>query len=145
MSRRTRARETAFQLLYQEDIAGGNDPELEHQFLSKRLGEDAGLMQFAGRLLSGVRAHRTEIDLTISRLAIRWQVQRMPAVDRNIARLAVYEICFDDTPKPVAIDEAVVLAKRFGGSQTYQFINGILDKVEKASRTPHPAPHASDA
>jgi N utilization substance protein B len=145
MSRRTRARETAFQLLYQEDVAGGSEPELEQTFLRKRLNEDAALVRFANRLLGGVREHRQEIDQIISRLAIRWQLQRMPAVDRNIARLAIYEIRFDDTPKPVAIDEAVVLAKRFGSSHTYQFINGILDKVDKSQRANSPPQHATDA
>lgn len=145
MSRRTRARETAFQLLYQEDVAGGSDPEWEQMFLRKRLNDEANLVRFANRLLAGVRQHREEIDQIIGRLAIRWQLQRMPAVDRNLARLAVYEIRFDETPKPVAIDEAIVLAKRFGGSHTYQYINGILDKVGKPQRTPSPTPHAFDA
>lgn len=140
MSRRTRARETAFQLLYQEEIAAGADPEWEQNFLRLRLNQHRGLIQFASGLLAGVRRHREQIDQTLARWALRWQVQRMPVVDRSIARLAVYEIQFGDTPKPVAIDEAIILAKRFGSAQTYQFLNGILDKIDKPRRPAAPTP-----
>jgi N utilization substance protein B len=131
-SRRTRARETAFQLLYQEDLAGPTEPQAEQDFLARRLGAAPQLVQFAAGLIAGVREHRAAIDAQIERLAIRWQLQRMPAVDRNIARIAVFEIQFGGTPKAVAIDEAVTLAKRYGGEHTYQFINGILDKIDKS-------------
>ncbi len=131
MSRRTRAREAVFQLLYQDDLNGEARPDWERAFLTGRLSNSPGIIEFAAALLAGVRRHRSEIDALISSQAHRWQIDRMPAVDRNILRLAVYEIRFAETPKPVAIDQAITIAKRYGGQQTYQFINGILDQIDK--------------
>jgi transcription antitermination protein NusB len=90
---------------------------------------DPTLVDFTRGLLAGVRRHRTEIDEQIGRAAANWSIERMATADRNLLRLAAYELLFTDTPPKVAIDEAVELAKRFGGAQSASFVNGILDNL----------------
>ncbi len=126
--RRARAREAAFQLLFQEDF---NRPLMRSEaeaFLLAQLREGE-LMLFAGSLVDGVRRYRREIDREINRHAEHWSVDRMAATDRNVLRLAAYELLYTDTPGEVVIDQAVELAKRYGTSQSGAFVNGILDKL----------------
>ena len=128
MARRSRAREVAFQVLYQEDLNPPGDPAEEETLLSSRLGcED--LVEFARGLVAGVRGHREQLDLLIQRTAANWSLERMAATERNILRLGAYEILHSDTPDRVAVNEALELAKRFGSAQSAQFVNGILDRV----------------
>jgi len=87
------------------------------------------LTEFSRSLVSGVRNHRPELDELIEKLAENWSLKRMAATDRNILRLGAYEMLHTDTPRRVAIDEAVELAKRFGSAQSAQFVNGILDRL----------------
>ena len=86
-------------------------------------------MEFALSLLDGVREHRAELDQVLAAKAENWSLERMAVVDRNILRLAAYEILYTDTPGRVAINEAVELAKLFGAEQSPPFVNGILDRV----------------
>jgi transcription antitermination protein NusB len=128
MARRSRAREVAFQVLYQDDLNTRCNPAIGEQLIEQRLRfED--LAQLARDLVAGVRRHRTEIDEMLERLAANWSLKRMAATDRNVLRLGSYEILFSDTPGSVAIDEAVELARRFGSAQSSQFVNGVLDQV----------------
>ena len=133
MARRSRAREVAFQVLYQDDLNPPGDPAGADGLLQSRLGSGE-LVEFARRLVSGVRHHRQEMDALIEEGAENWSLQRMAATDRNILRLGAYEILHSDTPPRVAINEAVELAKRFGSAQSAQFVNGILDRLMHVER-----------
>ncbi len=128
MARRTKAREAAFQVVYQNDLNPRNDPAADHALLEKQLG-DTKLAQFACTLVDGVDRHRQQLDEQIDRVAEHWSLKRMAATDRNLLRLGAFEILYTDTPDPVAIDEAINLAKRFGSAQSAQFVNGILDRL----------------
>ncbi|MBI3668125.1 MAG: transcription antitermination factor NusB [Acidobacteria bacterium] len=88
--------------------------------------------EFANRLLCGAVDRVAEADALISAHAEHWRLERMSAVDRNILRLAVYELLERQTPPPVVIDEALEIARRFSGDESVQFINGVLDAVRKA-------------
>jgi N utilization substance protein B len=128
MSRRSRAREVALQVLFQDDLNPGGNPHQADEFLRARLGNDDDLVGFARSLVSGVRRNREELDQLLNRTAENWRVERMAATDRNVLRLGAFEIIYGDTPDPVAINEAVELAKRYGTAQSAQFVNGILDR-----------------
>ncbi len=127
MSRRSRAREVALQVLYQDDLNPGQNPAVGDEFLAMRLRADE-LIEFARSLVAGVRRNRSELDAHLARIADNWSLERMAATDRNVLRLGAYEILFSETPDRVAINEAVELAKRFGAAQSAQFVNGILDR-----------------
>ena len=89
--------------------------------------------------MAGVVQERPRLDRAISDQARHWRLERMAVVDRNVLRLAVWELFFDaDTPPPVVIDEAVEVARRFGSEQSASFINGILDAVRRAHGAPGP-------
>jgi transcription antitermination protein NusB len=135
MARRSRAREVALQILFEDDLSPRNNPAEGDPLISRRLrGED--LRGFARGLVAGVRRNRAELDAQIERAAAHWSLHRMAATDRNVLRLGAYELLHGDAPPRVVIDEAVELAKRFGAAQSSQFVNGILDKVmhEKEGR-----------
>jgi N utilization substance protein B len=128
MARRTRAREVALQVLYQDDLNPRHNPADDVTFVKGRLqGEE--LVSFAESLIAGVRRNRGELDQVLSQTADHWSLERMAATDRNVLRLGAYEILYADTPGRVAINEAVELAKRFGSRQSAQFVNGILDRL----------------
>jgi N utilization substance protein B len=101
----------------------------------KRRIEDA--FQYAQTLVRGTVDHREEIDSMIRGQADNWRLERMPAVDRNILRLAIYEMLYErDTPKLVVVDEAIELAKKFGSEQSGRFVNGLLDGLLKQHSFP---------
>jgi transcription antitermination factor NusB len=87
------------------------------------------LIEFTRFLIDGVRRHREQLDEQLAAVAQNWRIQRMAVTDRTILRLAAFEILHAETPDPVAVDEAIELAKRFGSAQSGQFVNGILDRV----------------
>jgi len=87
--------------------------------------------EFVERLVRGVVENIAEIDRRVTLHAEHWRIERMPAVDRNVLRLAIYEMMFLATPPPVAIDEAIELARRFSGEESVQFINGVLDAAKR--------------
>jgi transcription antitermination protein NusB len=128
MARRSRAREIALQVLYQDDLNPRYNPALADDLLRRRLRSES-LLEFARELVAGVRQHRQELDTLIEATAANWSLHRMAATDRNALRLGAFEIVYGDTPKRVAINEAVELAKRYGTAQSAQFVNGILDRV----------------
>jgi N utilization substance protein B len=128
MARRSRAREVAFQVLYQDDLNPSGDPAVEEALLEQRLRSE-DLVEFARGLLAGVRSHCEQIDLLIGQAAANWSLERMAATERNVLRLGAFEILHSDTPDRVAINEAVELAKRYGSAQSPQFVNGILDRL----------------
>jgi len=125
MTRRSRARQVAFQVLYQDDFNPAND---QADFLQRRL-RLPEMIEFARELVAGVRRRRDELDRAIAQTAANWTLDRMSPTDRNVLRLGAYEILHCDTPDRVAIDEAIELAKRFGSAQSAAFVNGILDRL----------------
>lgn len=128
MARRTRAREIAMQVLYQDDLNPHQKPAVADQYLQSRL-RGAELVEFARSLVAGVRRNRQELDTVLSETAEHWSLGRMAATDRNVLRIGAFEILYTDIPERVAINEAVELAKRFGTRQSAQFVNGILDRL----------------
>ena len=129
MLRRSRAREVVLQLLYQDDLQPQRELARDGAFLEQRLHKDEGLIEFALSLLNGVRRNRAELDATLEELAENWSLNRMAVTDRNVLRMGAFEILYSDTPGPVAINESVELARRFGAKQSAQFVNGLLDKL----------------
>ncbi|HTM55695.1 MAG TPA: transcription antitermination factor NusB [Pirellulales bacterium] len=128
MARRSRGREVALQVLYQDDLNPRHNPDDDQQFLRNRLSAPE-LIEFAAGLVAGVRRNREALDQVLAETADHWSLERMAATDRNVLRLGAYEILHSDTPRNVAINEAVELAKRFGSRQSAQFVNGILDRL----------------
>ncbi len=129
MPTRRRAREIVLQLMYENDLNQDQDSILAEQFLRRRLLGKKALIEFAAGLWKNAFRHRREIDQALSAKATNWSLRRMAAIDRNILRLAAYEILKTDTPGRVVINEAVELAKRYGNHQSGQFVNGILDRI----------------
>jgi len=128
MSRRSRAREVALQVLYQDDLNPAEEPRDAEPFLRGRL-TSGDLVEFASALVQGVRRNQSELDAILEATAENWTVNRMAATDRNVLRLGAFELVYLDTPSRVAINEAVELAKRFGSGQSAHFVNGVLDRV----------------
>lgn len=130
MTRRTRGREIALQVLYQVEQNPGLDPAEVQRFIERRL-RDPRLHGFTRGLIQGVQAHQERIDALISEVAENWRLDRMAAIDRNILRLGVFEMLFcPDVPTKVAINEALELAKRYSTAQSSRFVNGILDRLQ---------------
>lgn len=127
MSRRSRAREVALQILFEDDVNPRAPLEEIKRFLSARL-NSPDLEEFCLSLIQGVRRNQTELDELLTKTADNWSLARMAATDRNVLRLGAYEILYTETPDRAAINEAVELAKRYGSGQSAQFVNGILDK-----------------
>jgi transcription antitermination protein NusB len=143
--KRRTAREMAVQMLYQSDLGGSPLPHIFATFdLAEYLGGDPArqrrvedAFQYAQTLVRGVSEHREEIDAMIRGQADNWRLERMPAVDRNILRLAIFEMLYErDTPKLVVVDEAIELAKKFGSEQSGRFVNGLLDGLLKQHSFP---------
>ena len=129
MSPRTRARELALQYLYHFDLLGQGAQELD-EFLRWRASDERAI-GFAREICLGAREGMAELDELISHHADNWAIDRLATVERNILRLAVWEMLHGGTPAAVAIDEAVELGKRFGGEDSGAFINGVLDGLRK--------------
>ena len=126
---RRKAREVALQALYEVDVAG-HPVAGSLQWLNEEVGLPGGSSEYAGELLDGVVGHRDEIDEFIHKYAAAWPVKQLPVVDRNILRLALFEIRFSrGIPRKVAINEAVELAKTFGSDSSARFVNGVLGSV----------------
>ncbi|OLN32190.1 transcription antitermination factor NusB [Desulfosporosinus metallidurans] len=130
MSRRL-ARETALQVLFQRDLT--KEPLITAEEVQRWAVEfqvPEASRGFAQELVDGTITHQGEIDQLIASLAQDWTISRMANVDRNVMRLATYEILFrPDIPGRVSLNEAIELAKRFGGEESAKFVNGILDRV----------------
>jgi N utilization substance protein B len=131
MTRRTRGREIALQVLYQIEQNTGTPATEVRKFIERRLRGDKKLVEFAEGLVTGVLEHQKSIDGMISEAAENWRIDRMAAIDRNILRLGAYEMLFcPEVPTKVAINEALELAKRYSTAQSSRFVNGILDRLQ---------------
>lgn len=165
MGKRRLARELAMQMLFQRDLGEASareifatfrfeayEPEEDDEEVSAAAPPEAGAgerrprvseaiaqeaFEHARELVSGTVDHLAQIDELIRQQAEHWRIERMPPVDRNVLRLAVYELLFEtDVPKLVVVDEAVELAKRFGAEQSGRFVNGLLDGLLKSQSFP---------
>jgi N utilization substance protein B len=150
MGTRRRAREFALQMLYQlevQDQLSDAHPDLSDEqamalfwrYFGREQGqpaperdqatEEQAWRTFADELVRGVRAHLEELDAELARASRNWRLERMARVDRNLLRLALYELKFSrDVPAKVALNEAIEIAKRFGTAESPAFVNGILDR-----------------
>jgi transcription antitermination protein NusB len=137
MTRRSRGREVALQVLYQIEQNPGVPVTEVHQFIDRRTLGEPKLAEFTAGLIAGVREHQPRIDAMIQEVAENWRLDRMAAIDRNILRLGAYEVLFcPEVPAKVAINEALELAKRYSTSQSSRFVNGILDRVLQLHAVP---------
>jgi N utilization substance protein B len=144
MGTRRKSRELALQALYQGELAGPAGM-LDFAEFCAHFQVNRKAMPYAKKLLDGVLGKREEINQLISSHAENWRLERMSVIDRNILRLAVFELHYlDDVPASVAINEAVEIAKRYSTDDSGPFINGILDAMAKeaVSGTGHKAKSA---
>jgi N utilization substance protein B len=148
MPRRHLSRECALQVLYLVDAGGAETPAALCAYWSD-FPRELDVRDYAESLVHGVADRRADIDAVIERRSVNWRVARMAIVDRNILRLAVYEmLCSPDVPQKVAIDEAIELAKKFGSEDSRAFVNGVLDGVMqdlKAAKAAAAAPARAPA
>ncbi len=128
-AKRTKARERALQALYQIDVAAVGIDEALGRFWKSFEPVEREVMDLAEALVRGVAGHRRAIDDTIERISTNWRLDRMAKVDRNVLRLAVYELLRTDVPVKVVINEAIELGKMFGSDSSGAFVNGVLDRV----------------
>jgi transcription antitermination factor NusB len=137
MRKRTQARELALQLLYQLDLRGEEILTEIETYLDQEESADAEVRTFAKDLIFGYWERRVAIDQKIEDVAKNWQLRRMAAIDRNILRLATYELLFrDDIPPLVTINEAIDIAKKFSTKNSGPFVNGILDNIRLKAAPP---------
>jgi N utilization substance protein B len=128
--RRTKARERALQALYQIDVAATDLDEALSRFWRSFEPVEREVMALAEELVRGVARHRREIDDAIEGVSQNWRLDRMARVDRNILRLAVFELAHrSDAPVNVVIDEAIELGKKYGSESSGAFVNGVLDRI----------------
>jgi transcription antitermination protein NusB len=132
MASRRRSRQRALQILFLWDIRRQPvDDALNAYYDTLFSEEQPGRDPFVSTLVNGAIQHLQDVDDRIRRHAEHWRMDRMPAVDRNILRLAVFEMAYAGTPAPVVIDEALELARKFSGEESVQFVNGVLDAVHR--------------
>ena len=142
MPSRRRSRQRALQILFLWDsrrspVHDAIDAYYETLYSEEKPERDP----FVADLVQGTVDNLSEIDDQITRHAAHWRMERMPAVDRNILRLAVYEMTRGGTPAAVTIDEALELARKFSGEDSVQFVNGVLDAIHRETQqSPIPEP-----
>ena len=144
--KRSEIRETIFILLFMSQFYDENGTREQRNLYLEgmndgRLSEVQGVMPtdedtaYITKKLDGILAHQEEIDTMLDKISEGWKIRRMAGTDRCVLRLAVYEICFDEEiPTGVAINEAVELAKKYGGDHSASFVNGILAKIAEENR-----------
>ncbi len=130
MGTRHRARQYAVQLLFQLD-ATGDEPARSLPLFWEARPAPGEVVRFTEELVRGSWEHRESLDAVLEESASNWKVERMAMVDRNILRLALFELLHGGTPSPVVLDEAIELAKEFGNADSGTFVNGILDAVRR--------------
>jgi len=130
MGKRRKSRILVLQLLYQYEIRKEPAAELLTEFLGGHPKLHPDILDYAGSVFTEALNHLEEIDGTIERLALHWKINRLSRVDKCILRIAICEILFrDDIPDKVAIDEAIEMAKQYGGEDSGAFVNGLLDRL----------------
>ena len=128
-AKRTKARERAMQALYQIDVAATDLDEALVRFWRSFEPVEREVREMAEGLVRGVAGHRREIDEAIESVSTNWRLDRMAKVDRNVLRLAVFELRWSDVPVKVCINEAIELGKKYGSENSGAFVNGVLDRI----------------
>ncbi len=128
MARLSKSRKVALQMLYQADVNPEMDIHVVREMIDEQI-KDEDIRDFCWVLYTGVMEWRNQLDAQIKGVAENWSLKRMAPTDRNILRIGAFELLRTDTPASVVIDESVELAKLFGTAQSFQFVNGILDKL----------------
>lgn len=141
MALRSKARETAVQMLYQLDLNPDVPLGTVREMIAEQISQPDS-REFSWELFIGTMEIRPALDLRIEAIAENWKLSRMAPTDRNILRLGAFELLHTHTPPHVVVDEAIEMAKRFGTAQSPQFVNGILDKLIVRER-PADAPEES--
>ena len=136
MATRRDGREWALQILFGLDLNPVRDLDKVFDYFFATFAEsDPPIRKFAESIVRGVVAHREDIDAAIEKCAEHWKISRMGVADRNVLRIAMYELMFcEDVPSPVILNEAIDLAKYFNNSESGRFVNGILDRARKELR-----------
>lgn len=131
MSARTKARKAALDILFESDIRGTSSIELLTQRLAQEIDqENRPVREFTQELVAGVDAHRRKIDELIATYAQGWDMDRLPAVDRNVLRLAIFEILWSpEVPDAVVIDEALTLVTQLSTDESGGYVHGVLGRV----------------
>jgi N utilization substance protein B len=144
MGKRREGREAAVQFLFAHDLHGEHSPEEQEAFWEIHNAKKS-VRNHAETLIRGVLAHREEIDALITPVLQNFRLERLANVDRNILRLAVYELRHQpDVPAPVVLNEAIELAKSLGAGESGGFVNGILDQISKKIRPRQTGANAED-
>lgn len=132
--KRRKAREHALQILFQLDIRKEKPSAVVLKHLWAEYRPDDEVKAFAEEIIKGTYKHLSEINSLIHQCAKNWTLDRMAVVDRNVIRMAVYEILFRmDIPTSVTINEAIEIAKKYGTEESASFVNGILDSVARST------------
>jgi N utilization substance protein B len=132
MGTRRKSRELCLQMLFQSDMGKQTPEQVRNTFWAERSGVDEEVRGFADDLFRIAKERQHEIDDLIQKHAQHWRMERMAAVDRNVLRASVAEFLgYQDTPKPIVINEALEIARKFSSPESVQFINGVLDSVGK--------------
>jgi N utilization substance protein B len=135
---RRKARELALQMLFQWELGGHTPHHVISSFLQAQR-VDSEVARFARALFEGAASEVESLDRRVREHTEHWRLERMAAVDRNLLRLALYELLrYPETPPAVVINEALEIARRFSGTDSVEFINGVLDSIRKTLRAPNP-------
>ena len=136
VGKRRKSRELAMQMLFQSDVGKQTPDQVRQSFWKAREEEiDADTRGFSEDLFRVATTREQEIDTLIEQYSAHWRIPRMPAVDRNLLRLAVAELIgFPGTPVPIVINESLEIAKRYSGPESLSFLNGILDAIAKSRK-----------
>ena len=148
MASRRKARELALQMLFQWEVGKHSPEEVVSAFLRDHDPATESL-RFAVNLFQGTVSEVTALDQLVSEQSLNWRVERMAAVDRNVLRLALFELLrHPETPPAVVINEALEIARRFSGAESVEFVNGVLDGIRRnlpvSNGQPEPARPATD-
>ena len=131
MRKRTKSREIALKILYAWEITDDSLDICCEEYLKNNNSEEDVVVEYAERLVSGIGSNIKKIDEMILSHATNWRLDRMATIDRNIIRIASFELVFmEDMPPKVAINEAIEMAKKYGSRDSGNFVNGILDKIK---------------
>jgi N utilization substance protein B len=136
VGKRRKSRELAMQMLFQSDVGKQTPDQVRKTFWTAREESiDADTRGFAEDLFRVATAREEEVDALIEQYSANWRIPRMPAVDRNLLRLAVAELLgFPGTPVPIVINESLEIAKRYAAPESLGFLNGILDAIAKSRK-----------
>jgi len=133
VGKRRKSRELAMQMLFQADVGHQTPDEVRRTFWQARDEVDAATRGFAEDLFRVATAREGEVDALIEQHSKNWRLSRMPAVDRNLLRMAVAELIgFAGTPSPIVIDEALEIGRRYSAPESMDFLNGVLDAIAKS-------------